>query len=222
MSDSSSSSSSEGQMNALTRDQTHSDFMVETPEQVKLRKSADKFFKSKKKRRTSSMNKKFVCDHIGLTEIPEVSDLLTDHQDEGILFSDRTSRLSNRTHMSECVCLISTNYVYILNSRLEFEDDLDAIPISSIHKIVTSKVTDNAVIIFLDDYKTQLLLTPYKIELMMVLKNQYRNLTNEELEIDFLNSIDFPVNEDTIFEVNFIQTKDGVKMTLFCKSAGKS
>ena len=213
-----SSSSSSVESLKMEKSSTRTDFMVESPDQVSLRKSANKFFKNKKRRRASSECKKFVCDHIGLTEIHEIDDILSDHNDEGILFSDRTSRLSNRSHMSECVCIVSSNYIYILNSRLEFEENMEAIPIASIQKLATSKVSDNAVVIFLDNFNSQLLMTPYKIELMMVLKNQYKNITDKNLEIVFSNEIDFSVNSGTIFEINFIETKDGVKMSLYSKA----
>lgn len=198
--------------------QADGEYIFESPEQQALRNEGNEFFKDKKKRRQSSSKKKFFNDHIGLSEVAEVSDLLASQNDEGILFSDRTSRLSHRSHMSECICIISTNYLYILNSHLHNEEDIEPLPISSIQKIVTSQEADNAVIIFFPDFKTQLLMTPYKIELMMILKQQYKQMTGNELEFNFLDFVDFPVNEDTLFEVNFVHTADGVRMTLFCKA----
>ncbi|OHT10766.1 Myosin tail family protein [Tritrichomonas foetus] len=193
------------------------EFIFESLEQKKLREESDIFFEKKKKRRASSFRKKFYNDHIGLNDIAEVSDLLTQHNDEGILFSDKTSRLAARTHMTECICLVSTNYIYFLDTHLDFDDDFNILPISDIIKVITSKESDNAVVIFFGDYKSQLILTPYKIELMMILKNQYKMLTENDLDFEFSNSIEFPVNKDTMLEASFVETKDGVKMTLFCK-----
>lgn len=208
----------------ITRDTTteslqgDGEYIFESPEQQQLRNTADNFFKDRKKRRASSVRKKFFNDHIGLSEVAEISDLLTENDDEGILFSDRTSRLSHRSHMSECIFIISTNYIYFLNSHLGYEEDMEPLPISSLKGIATSTEEDNAVILLFDDYKSQLFMTPYKIELMMILKTQYKKCTGNDIEFTFEDVVEFPVNADTLFEVNFIQTTDGIRMTLYCKA----
>lgn len=198
--------------------QADGEYIFESPEQQQLRNEAQEFFHDKKKRRASSVRKKFFNDHIGLSEVNEISDLLSENNDEGVLFSDRTSRLSHRSHMAECIFIISTNFIYFLNSHLGFEEDMEPLPISSLKEVSTSTEEDNAVLLLFDDYKSQLFMTPYKIELMMILKTQFRKCTGEELKFTFSDVVEFPVSADTVFEVNFIQTTDGIRMTLYCKA----
>lgn len=205
--------------NATTESsQADGEYIFESPEQQQLRNESEEFFKNKKKRRASSVRKKFFNDHIGLSEVNEISDLLAENNDEGILFSDRTSRLSHRSHMSECIFIISTNFIYFLNSHLGFEEDMEPLPISTLKEVATSTEEDNAIILLFDDYKSQLFMTPYKIELMMILKSQYKKCTGEDLKFTFSDVVEFPVNADTLFEVNFIETTDGIRMTLYCKA----
>jgi hypothetical protein len=88
-----------------------------------------------------------------------------------------------------------------------------------LEKISTSTERDNAIVLHLPDYKSELLMTPYKTELIGILVSRFRALTERDLAVVFSNVIDFPVNEETLFEVDFIPAAEGVRMTLFCKSA---
>jgi hypothetical protein len=213
--------SSDGEMNMLrSRGRSVLWASGEMPaEDVSLRTLDRELFTGKKKRRPSSASKKFICDHIGIADSEEVSAVLTTHGDSGVHFIDRTSRLTNHSHMSECVCLISDTRFYILNSRLLPEAENCPFQITSIQKISTSEERDNAIVIHLPNYRSELLMTPYKVELVAVLVQRFREITEKDLEVRFSNVIEFPVSDVALLEVNVVPAAEGVRMTLFCKSA---
>jgi hypothetical protein len=185
-----------------------------------MREVAEQIFGSKRKRRRpSSEMKKFVGDHMGIQDNPLLAVLLLGYDDQSILFIDRTSRLVMRSHMFECISLVSETRLYILNSLLGRQDDMEPIQIATIEKISTSLETDNAIVIHLPDFKSELLMTPYKTELVSILSSRYRALTENDLTVDFSNAIEFPVSDNTLFEVDFLRAAEGVKMTVFCKAA---
>jgi hypothetical protein len=184
-----------------------------------LRELDREIFTGKKKRRPSSASKKFIRDHVGMGDSEDIAVLLRTHEDNGVRFMDRTSRLANHSHMSECICLVSDTRVYILNSRLMPDSDIPPFLISTIEKISTSEERDNAIVIHLPKFRSELLMTPYKIELVAVLVKRFREITERELEVRFSNVVEFPVSVVSLFEVDFIPAAEGVRMTLFCKSA---
>jgi hypothetical protein len=191
---------------------------TETPEQLQVHELAESIVASKKRRRPSSELKKFIGDHMGVGDSEEIEMLLRDNDDGPALFLDRASRLAH-SHMSECLCLVSENRIYILNTHFALPDGERPIPIYAIEKISTSQERDNAIVIHLANFKTELLMTPYKTELIGILVARHRVLAQRDLEVTFTNVISFPVNDDTLFEVDFITAAEGVRMTVFCKAA---
>ena len=190
----------------------------ETPEE-KMKKNANKFFNGKKHRRESSSSKIFIGDHMGAIESPEVDAILKSFTpNEGFYFADHCTRLTNRNHMEDCCILVSTHFVFILNNRLQHILTNGPIPISGILKIGTSQETDNAVVLYLPEYNSELIMTSFKIELMEILIERYKAITGNDIEVTFGNIIEFEVNEDTIFEFDFVRANDGVRMTLFIKA----
>jgi hypothetical protein len=192
---------------------------ITVQEDESLRQLDRELFTGKKKRRPSSASKRFICDHVGVGDSEEIAVLLRDHNDQGVRFLDRTSRLASHSHMSECMCLVADTNVYILNSRLVPDANLPCFPIESIQKISTSEERDNAIVIHLPNFRSELLMTPYKVVLITVLVKRFREITETDLEVKFSNILEFPVSEVALFEVNFIPAAEGVRMTLFCKSA---
>jgi hypothetical protein len=192
---------------------------TETSDGQQMREVAEQIFgPGRKRRRPSSEMKKFVGDHMGIRDNPLLPVLLIGYEDQSILFIDRTSRLVMRSHMSECISLVSESRIYILNSRLERQDDMEPIQIPTIEKISTSLETDNAIVVHLPEFKSELLMTPYKTELVSIIASRYRALTENDLLVEFSNAIEFPVNDNTLFEVDFLRAAEGVKMTVFCKA----
>ena len=221
MSDESSSSSSKDSTVPLQNASSQA-FQCETPEQTQIRNEVTALFTGKKRRRESSIGpsgKQFIGDHLGIAENEDLVAFIANFGDRQVKFVDRTSRLSCRSHMSECVCLVSERNIFLLTTRLAFADDLSPIPIESIQKVSTSRERDNAVVVHLADFKTELLMMPNKVEFVGVLMFLHKALTGNELEVNFSNQVEFPVNDETLFEVDFIQAVEGVKMTLFCRSA---
>ena len=222
MSDDSSSSSSNEEGQAPLPNLSTPNFECETPEQCEIRDQVTALFTGKKRRRESSIGpngKRFIGDHLGIADNEDLIAVLSDFGDHQIKFVDRTSRLSCRSHMSECVCVVSEKNIFLLTTRLAFADDLGPIPIEGIQKVSTSRERDNAVVIHLDNFKTELLMMPTKVEFVGVLMFLYAALTGRALQVEFSNTVEFPVNAETLFEVDFIPAVEGVKMTLFCRSA---
>jgi hypothetical protein len=121
--------------------------------------------------------------------------------------------------MSECLCLVAEKNVYMLDNHMLLLEGESPIAIETLEKISTSTERDNAVVLHLPDYRSELLMTPFKAELIGILVNRFRALAERELEVVFGNVIEFAVNSETLFEVDFIPAAEGVKMTLFCKSS---
>jgi hypothetical protein len=90
--------------------------------------------------------------------------------------------------------------------------------IPTIQKIMISAERDNSIVIQLPDYKTELLMLATKVEAVTRIAQLYEELTNEGLEIEFKNVIEFPVAEDTMYIVEFVRVENGVQSSLFCKS----
>jgi hypothetical protein len=192
---------------------------LESPEQARIRELAESLVANRKRRRPSSEMKKFLGDHIGVGNSDEIAALLEQHDDACPLFIDRTSRLALHSHMSECLCLVAEKNVYVLDNRMALLDGEAPIPIDAIERLSTSTERDNAVVLHLPDYRSELLMTPYKTELIGILVSRYRELAGRDLEVAVANGVDFPVSAETTFEVDFIPAAEGVRMTVFCKSA---
>ena len=181
-----------------------------------LKQLGTRLFEGKKIRRTSSNTKLYIGDHIGVSDISEYQSIIEEFNGEHLLFADRLSRLTDRSHMAESVLFVLTNHFCILNSRLGPNDTIPTYEIGLIQKISTSKQTDNAIVIHLPDYHSELLMTPFKTELVSILYQQYQAITRNELPIEFQDTIRLPVSEAADFEINFVRGGSGVKMTLFC------
>ena len=197
---------------------------VEITDPVLLEKQerANKFFNRKKHRRLSSPSKVFIGDHLGVLEIPDIVETLNQfNPPEKLYFADHCTRLTNRNHMEDCSLLVTTNYMFILNNRLQHLLTMNPISIANIIKIQTSLETDNAVAFILPGYDSELIMSSFKIELMQIICDRYKELNGKELDIQFTNIIEFDINEDTIFEFDFVRATDGIRMTLFVKAKPK-
>jgi hypothetical protein len=185
----------------------------------KRKESAKKFFRGKKHRRESSSSKLFIGDHMGVSDSPEVESILSSFTPrEEFYFADHCTRLANRNHMEDCCIMVSTHFLFIMNNRLQHLLTDGPIPISKIIKIGTSQETDNAVVLFLPEFNSELIMTSFKIELMDILIERYKSITDKDIQVVFSNIIEFEVNETTIFEFDFVRANDGVRMTLFIKA----
>ncbi|EAX99778.1 Myosin tail family protein [Trichomonas vaginalis G3] len=191
-----------------------------TQEEIRKKQAADQIFNGKKHRRESSASKIFIGDHLGLLhEESSINTILnTFDPPEELFFADHCTRLTNRNHMEDCGFIITTNHICITNTRLNAYIIPEPVEIKNIEFISTSLETDNAVVIHLPDYNSELVMSSNKIELMKVLMERYRSIAAKDLEIKFNNVIEFDVDNDTIFEFNFVRASDGVRMTLFIKA----
>ena len=205
----------------LRRNRTSS--LVECEEQREIKERATELVTGKKRRRESSVgptSKRFIGDHLGISDSEELISLLEENQDIEVKFADIISRLAQRSHMTENLCVVSEKNIYILSTRtMSLADDVPLIPIESIEKISTSRERDNAIVIHLPEYRSELIMTPNKTELIGIFDHLYRELKGEDLTIEFNNAVEFLVNSDTMFEVDFIPGREGVKMTVLCKGA---
>ena len=183
---------------------------------AELKQLATRLFEGKKKRRQSSDSKNYLGDHIGVSEIPEYQSIIEAFNGEHLLFADRLSRLTDRSHMAESVLFVLSNHFCILNPRLGPNETIPTYEIGLIQKISTSKQTDNAIVIHLPDFHSELVMTPFKTELVAILCQQYKTITNNDLTLDFQDTIRLAVSESADFEINFVRGGSGVKMTLFC------
>ncbi|EAY08963.1 Myosin tail family protein [Trichomonas vaginalis G3] len=191
----------------------------QTPEEIARKQAADAFFKGKKHRRESSASKYYIGDHLGMHEDNVVDQILFSFSPpEDLYFADHCTRLTNRNHMEDCGFIVTTNHICITNTRLNAYIIPNPIPISDIKSISTSLETDNAVVIHLPEYNSELIMTSFKIELMKVLMDRFKAITNRELEIKFSNVLEFDVDDSTSFEFDFVRANDGVRMTLFIKA----
>ena len=188
-------------------------------ENFQIKELGNRILEGKKHRRQSSIDKEFIGDHLSLEGAPELEQFLSPTLDAAILFTDKINRLTDRNHMAESILVVTQDFMFIINSKLNKLDTRQPIPIASIEKIATSKQTDNAIVVFLPDFQTELLMTPYKCELIGLLSSRYHEIHNRELQIEFSDEIEFPVNAETIFEFDFVRSTSGVAMTLFCKAS---
>lgn len=189
---------------------------IELPENKEVVTLSEAIFRNKKRRRESSDAKKYIGDHIGCNEIPEYQEIIHEFHGEQLLFADRLSRLTDRSHMAESIFFILTNHFCVFNARLQTTDTIPTYEIALIKAISTSKENDNAIVIHLDDYRSELLMTPFKAELVATIARQYHQITNHELSIEFSNVIRIPVSPEADFEINFVRSSSGVRMTLYC------
>ena len=195
---------------------------ITDPVLLEKQKRANEFFSQKKHRRLSSPSKAFIGDHLGVLKIPDIVETLNQfNPPEKLLFSDHCTRLTSRNHMEDCSLLVTTNYMFILNNRLQHLLTNNPISIENIIKIETSLETDNTVVFFLPGYDSELIMSSYKIELMQIIADRYKEINGRDLEIRFSNIIEFEINEDTIFEFDFVRANDGIRMTLFVKAKPK-
>lgn len=190
-----------------------------TPEDIEHKQTADAFFRGKKHRRESSASKIFIGDHLGMQDETSVDQILFSFSPpEDLYFADHCTRLTNRNHMEDCGFIVTTNHICITNTRLNAYIIPEPILIQDIISLSTSQETDNAVVIHLPNFNSELIMTSFKIELMKVLYDRYVAITGKDLHIKFNNAIEFDVNEDTVFEFDFVRANDGVRMTLFIKA----
>jgi len=188
----------------------------EQPIHIRRKEFGNSIFDGKKHRRASSVSKEFIGDHLDVAGTPEIMQLF--NESELLLFSDHANRLTDKSHMADCTILVSSTQLFLLNARMNQYLTPGPIPISMIQCISTSQEKDNAIVIHLPDYQTEVLMTSFKIELTSILAEQYMILKNKELEIKFSNVIEFPISSEALFEFDFVRAVDGVRMSLFIKA----
>lgn len=208
---------------APRRNRTSSLLDVESQERKEIRDKATTLVNGRKRRRESSVgptSKRFIGDHIGATDTEEIMSVLEENGDTNVNFADGISRLAQHSHMTENLFIVSDKNCYILSTRtLSLAEGTQPIPIDSIEKLSTSTERDNAIIVHLPEYRSELIMTPNKTELIGTLVHVYEEVTKSDLQVEFSNAVEFLVNSDTMFEVDFIPGREGVKMTVLCKGA---
>ena len=171
---------------------------------IELRNTVNDALYQKKERRALSLNKQYLSDYLQYSKNAQLQTIMKEYQNEGgVLFSDEFFKpvrkfIGHRVDkLSLLVTPKSINFIERIKEKKQFVTKIvHKIRIDDISSISLSTLSDNFIVIHSKKSNTEEMFgeNVNKTELISVLFDQYRKLTNQDLSINFSDSIQYTSN----------------------------
>lgn len=173
-------------------------------------------FEGKNHRRQSFEGKEFAPFYLDFFTNPQAVQFFANYPTEQICFADRTSRLAQRNHIEDASFILTSHYLFLLDSHYERILSDGPILISSIEAISLSKERDNVFCLHLSNFQTEILMSSTKAEIVTRIVKQYLADTGKILPTNFTNEISFSIAKDVQYHCVFERVEDSVRTIPFC------
>lgn len=172
-------------------------------------------FMGMKVRRRSSMYRQYRGDYLNVPSNQQIVKLLTKQGDRQVLFADSIVKVNREGQIKRRILVITDVALYTLDSR--WCNLKRRIALSAIDRLCLSELNDNFFAIIVPSEYDCLLASTRKTEIVTVLVDALKNITDTPLEVSFANRFEYHVDCDTSREVHFEEVDGGVKTRILKK-----
>eukprot|EP00004_Rigifila_ramosa_P025794 TRINITY_DN780_c0_g1_i1.p2 TRINITY_DN780_c0_g1~~TRINITY_DN780_c0_g1_i1.p2 ORF type:complete len:202 (-),score=68.03 TRINITY_DN780_c0_g1_i1:58-663(-) len=179
----------------------------------------DAKFMGRKERRRSSALKMFLGDYLNLANNPTVKKMLVKNSDTNIIFSDVIIKVNKRNKMQERILLLTETSIYNVDpSNFKCKR---RILLGELGSISLSQLPDNFFALHIPSEYDYLLVSSKKTEIVTRLSEAYKALKGSDMLINFENSFDYRIDNETVREIHFSRVEGGVSTQIYTKQKPK-
>ncbi|KAK9293213.1 hypothetical protein L1049_021202 [Liquidambar formosana] len=172
-------------------------------------------FMGVKVRRRASLHRDYKGDYLDVPSHPYLMKLLQKQGDNQVLFADKVLKFTGSGKMKRRIFLITDFAIYIV------DPDTDAlkrrIVLTAVEKICLSELSDNFFAIIIPTEYDLLMASTRKTEIVTVLVDATKNVSDYDLEVDFSNRFEYHAAADLVKEIQFEEVEGGVKTRIVRK-----
>mmetsp|Transcript_9374 Transcript_9374/g.30840 ORF Transcript_9374/g.30840 Transcript_9374/m.30840 type:complete len:197 (+) Transcript_9374:134-724(+) len=175
--------------------------------------ASQRSFLGVKERRRLSIEQVPLGDAADLTSNEGAQRALAKHGDTAVLFSDVVFKVGRRGDMKERVVAVTHTSLYLFDAgtcRVRRR-----IPLQGVSTASLSDMPDNFLLLEVPAEHDLLLVTPRKVEAVVVLQGAVAEAAGRDLEVRFANVLRYRAGADLEREVRFARAPDGGVTTAF-------
>eukprot|EP00249_Psilotum_nudum_P002299 c15267_g1_i2 orf=468-1076(-) len=169
--------------------------------QPSMATEAQEPFMGMKVRRRSSMYRQYKGDYINVSSNQQILKILSKHGDKQVLFADRVVKVNKEGMIKQQILVITEISIYILEPK--WCNLKRRIALSTVEKVCLSELNDNFFAIIVPREYDCLLASTRKSEIVTVLVEAMKKISDDSLEVVFSNSFEFYIDSENIREVKF-------------------
>ncbi|KYQ89843.1 myosin IB [Tieghemostelium lacteum] len=179
-------------------------------------------FKGKKERQRNSIDRKFTSDYMDFDNQFGVHEAMEQAQKkERVVFADNITKIDRRGKVKPLIFVATEQHLYIveksIKKKLVVHTLLRKFALRDIRGISVSSLQDNIVVLHLPEYD-QLIENDKKTEMIIVLMEYFKILTNNTLNVNFSDRITYSLKKDKKTEVSFVHNEQA--LTALVKKGG--
>eukprot|EP00249_Psilotum_nudum_P002298 c15267_g1_i1 orf=390-1022(-) len=182
--------------------------------QPSMATEAQEPFMGMKVRRRSSMYRQYKGDYINVSSNQQILKILSKHGDKQVLFADRVVKVNKEGMIKQQILVITEISIYILEPK--WCNLKRRIALSTVEKVCLSELNDNFFAIIVPREYDCLLASTRKSEIVTVLVEAMKKISDDSLEVVFSNSFEFYIDSENIREVKF-EVVEGAVRTKVCR-----
>ena len=160
---------------------------------------AAKLLRGKKERRNDSMDRKWVGDYINYEDNFPLQDVMDPYKEELVVYADELYRLNKNGRLEKRFILLTDKAFYIVlrsvKKKVVSWSVTRRIPLNTIGSVALSCLQDGFTVIKVPSEYDVVLECDRRTELIMLLRENFKNDTGRELEVTFSDTITYKGNE---------------------------
>ncbi|GLJ36849.1 hypothetical protein SUGI_0744050 [Cryptomeria japonica] len=168
-----------------------------------------------KVRRRISLNRQYHGDYLNVKSNQNIFNLLQKQGDKKLLFADNILKVNGSGKIKRQVLLISDVAAYLLDAQ--WGNLKRRIALKAVEKVCLSELSDNFFAIIVPTEYDTLLASSRKTEIVAVLVEAIKKLTDNPLEVILSNRFEYCVASDSTREMFFEEVEGGVKTRIVKK-----
>ncbi|GAM17836.1 hypothetical protein SAMD00019534_010110 [Acytostelium subglobosum LB1] len=181
-------------------------------------------FLNKKERQRNSIDRKFTMDYIDFDNQFKVQEAMENaHKKERIVFADNVIKVDRRAKTKPLILVVSEQAVYFvekaIKKKMEVYTLLRRISIRDIRSIGVSTLADNYVVLGLPEFD-QVIENERKTELLIILIENYKQLSGSALNINFSDNISYSLKKNEQRMITFARNEQAQPIPIL-KKGGK-
>ncbi|KAJ8753031.1 hypothetical protein K2173_011799 [Erythroxylum novogranatense] len=159
--------------------------------------------------RKESVQRDAEGDYINARSNPYVNKILQKQGDSQVLFADKVIKFTGSGKLKHCIMLVTDFVVYVVDP--ETDALKRRIALAAVDKICLSELSDNFFAVIIPTEYDILMASFRKMEIVAVLVEATKNVSNYELEAEFSNSFEYHASAELVKEVVFEEVEGGIK-----------
>ncbi|CAA7387645.1 unnamed protein product [Spirodela intermedia] len=172
-------------------------------------------FMGVKMRRLASIRRECRGDYLDVRSYSYLTKLLSKQGDKKVLFADKVLKFTESGKMKRRILLITDFAIYLVDP--ETESLKRRIVLSTVGKLCLSELNDNFFAIIVPREYDCLMATTRKTEIVTVLIEATKTMSEYELVVTFLNRFEYHAASDVVKEVHCEEVDGGVRTRILRK-----